>query len=467
MTPNRCAGVFCGLLAVCGASRANGQNGQTAPASPSVCRGEVISRIDVHSQPPFPLGGPWFVSRVASLVTSRHSTTKESIVRRYLILQAGRPCNELDRLESERILRAQPFFASATVAAVPDTNGTVIIDVTTVDEISLVIDANVAAQAPVLRTLHLGEANLDGEAVYLAGAWDYSQFYRDVYKGRLTDYQFLGHPYRFSLEGIRNEFGGSWDGEISSPFLTETQSNSWRITAGSNNGYLSFIRPEALTVSLRSERAYEDIGGVHAFGPVRRRILIGGSFSRERERTAHMPVIVLDSGIFQDTTSVLFNRYDAHQSSRLNLLLGYRDVQFMTVKGFDSPEGTQDVRTGFQVATLFGRGIKISSADERDYFVSGDLYAGAGSPTSFVAFETMGERRRDFDSHQWDGILGSGRAAWYVQPAEGNTFISDVEFSGGGRVRVPFQLTFANPEGGLMGYGSSHLGGGERLITRL
>jgi hypothetical protein len=450
-----------------------GQAASTDPPAPAVCEGQTISRIDVHAQPPFPLGGPWMLSRVAALATSFHSTTKEQIVRRYLTLHVGDPCVEFRRLESERILRAQPFLAAADIVVYPDSGGAgVVLDVATVDEVSLILNGGGALTAPLLRAFQLGEANLNGEAMYLSGAWVHSQFFRDVYRGRFTDYQFLGHPYQLSVHGSRDELGGEWDSEVSYPFLTDLQRDSWRMAAGSSDTYIPFRRPGAIAASLRFERAYGDIGGVHAFGPMGRRILIGGSFSRERERTAAIPVLVLDSGVFNDTSSVLTGRYGVHNASRLNLLLGYRDVHFMTVNGFDAPEGTQDVRTGFQLASLFGKGIKLSGDDEPDYFISGDVYAGAGSSTSFLALETMGEQRFDPASHGWDAILGSGRLAWYLKPPLGigewrNTLVSDLEFSGGWRQLVPFQLTLADREGGLPGYQSSDLAGGRRLVARI
>ena len=401
-----------------------------------------------------------------ALATSFHAVTREQVIRRYLTLHVGDVCSEVQRGESERILRAQPYLADAHVVAAPDSQGGVVLDVTTVDEVSLIVDGDAATKAPMLRGLRLGEANLAGEGVYALGAWEHG-LYRDTYRGHVVDYQFLGSPYRLSLQGARNELRGSWDAEFSYPFLTMLQRNAWRADAGSMDGYLGFLRPGLPTVALRFVRAYGELGGVHAFGPLNGRILLGGSFTRERERTDYPPVILADSAIVPDTSQTLAGRYGEHRTNRVNLLLGFRNMQFMTVNGFDALEADQDVRRGVQVAGVLGKGVRIEPLDELDYFVSGDLYVGGGTPRSFGALEVMGERRRDTGAHGWDGILGSGRAAWYRQPTLRHTFLADLELSEGSRQRVPFQLTFANLDGGLRGYGASRLAGGERLVMRL
>ncbi|MEO7217875.1 MAG: BamA/TamA family outer membrane protein, partial [Gemmatimonadaceae bacterium] len=343
----------------------------------------------------------------------------------------------------------------------------VTIDVVTFDEVSLVLDGKVSSKTPMVRGVRLGENNLSGSAVAVTGAWQDNSFFRDTYNGKFVDYQFLGRPYKFSLQGSRNELGGSWDALVSHPFLTDLQRTSWRASAGSWSGYIHFKRPKLKAPSLYFTREYSDVGGVRAFGRVGHIFLLGGTVSRERERTGHDPVVIFDSAVVRDTTSALIGRYSEHRTSRVNLLLGFRRLTYMQVHSFDAVDGTQDVRTGVQLATLLGRGMKMSDQDERDYFMSTDLYFGHGTPTSFTGLEFMGERRRDMDTHTSDGVLASGRAAWYAHPAHKHTSIIDAEFSGGWNQRVPFQLRMADREGGLRGYGSSDLGGARRMVVRM
>jgi hypothetical protein len=434
---------------------------------PPICHGEIIHRIDIHAYPPFDRGGTKFTNRVVRLATSLHATTRRSVIRRFIPIRVGDACADYRLREAERILRAQPFLADAKILVVPDSSGGVDLNVVTFDEVSLVLDGSVTSKLPVVRALRIGEQNLSGSGLSAIAAWQHGVYYRDIYKARVVDYQLFGRPYQLSLQGSRNEIGGSWDALVSHPFLTDLQRTSWRGSAGSATTFRHFRRPNAPSVALQFTRDYADVGGVVAFGRIRHVFLVGATVSRERESTGQSPVRMLKSIVVPDTSTALIGRYSEHRTSRVNLLLGFRNLSYVPVRAFDAVEGTQDVRSGFQLATLVGRGVKLTDADERDYFVSTDIYVGRATPSSFSAIEFMGERRRDLDTHTTDGVLTSGRAAWYAHPGSKHTSIIDVEFSGGWHQRVPFQLTLANRDGGIPGYGSSQLGGAQRFVVRL
>src|SRR6185312_10561606 len=99
------------------------------------CNGQVITGIDIHSY----LAGSSFAAdawHAASGFAGMHETpTRPEVIRAYLRMKEGERCTELDRRESERLLRAQRFISSATVQAVPDGPGRVRLVVETVDEV--------------------------------------------------------------------------------------------------------------------------------------------------------------------------------------------------------------------------------------------------------------------------------------------------------------------------------------------
>src|SRR5215210_1501753 len=84
---------------------------QSLEASPIACKGQIVTHIEVHTRPPFEIGGSKMQQRLARQVTSLHATTNPEIIERFLRLKTGEPCTELRRSESERILRAQPYLA--------------------------------------------------------------------------------------------------------------------------------------------------------------------------------------------------------------------------------------------------------------------------------------------------------------------------------------------------------------------
>lgn len=443
---------------------------QSLNGPPVACKGERITRIDIESNPPFRINGNNMWQRAGRFAARQHVTTKEWVIRRYLALQEGDACTELRRGESERILRAQPFIADATVLAYEDGKGGVVIKVTTVDEISLILAVGVTSRAPHFRALTLGEANLMGRAIHAEGGWKTGYGFRDERQGKVVDYQFMGRPYQARIEGGRRQLGSDWAMETSHPFLTDLQRISWRTTAGNTLGYFEFRRPttalDSNPVALRIERSYSDIGGVFRIGPPGRLALIGGSISFEDEKPGTQPVIIGDSTVTPDTSQALINRYTTHQTARINGLWGFRNIHFVRVSGFDALEGTQDLRTGVEVATLVGKGVRLLRGKEQDWFGSTSLYAGVASQVAYTALEITGEGRRAQDGN-WDGILTHGRAAAYLKPFNRQTFMSDLMWSGGWKQRIPFQLTFADRDGGLRGFRATQVGGGRRLIGKV
>jgi hypothetical protein len=69
--------------------------------------------VVVVPQPPYTTGIMRRFAFVSELVERMHATTRPEVVRRFMILHPGMPCDELRRAESERILRVQPFIVDA------------------------------------------------------------------------------------------------------------------------------------------------------------------------------------------------------------------------------------------------------------------------------------------------------------------------------------------------------------------
>lgn len=435
-------------------------------ASGIECDGLRISRIDIESRPPFEVRGGTVVRAAASVATRMHVTTTPRVIIRFLALKSGDLCTEVRRAESERILRAQPYLAEAYVRAFPDGPGFARIAVTTVDEISLIISGAVSSKSPVIRSFRLGEANLLGEAIYVAAEWRHSEFFRDQIGAKVVDYQFMGRPYQLAGEYVIRPLGKDWSVEASHPFLTDLQKISWRSTAGLTDGYRYFQRPRAIAAALKTKRSFADAGGVVRFGQPGRLLLAGASISHEKEMTAAIPVVISGPNITRETSSVLTNRYGELTSTRVNSLLGARNVRFMEVWGLETLDAQQDVRKGVQIGTLIGKGLSAFNSDDKGMFFSGDLFIGAGSPRFYSALQFAGEARRDQERGLFDGVLSSGRAAVYLKAHARHTLSQSLEWSGGSRQRVPFQLTFADREGGLRGFRDSHLAGGQRLVAR-
>lgn len=435
------------------------------------CEGLRVTAIDI--KPQFPdIGGIARRSRVlAGLMRDLHQVTREDIVRRFLALEVGDRCSELRRAESERILRAQPYLADARVVARDDGHGGTRLEVVTYDELAYIAGLAVTtAGGAGVSAFKLGNRNLRGEALEVQGEWRNGKYYRDLFAARLVDYQVLGRPYTLALGGARRPQGHDWATEFAHPYYTDLQRIAWRITAGELNSYQGLLRVGAVSPAINIERRYWDVGGIMRVGLPGRLSLFGASLSLEGERPAATPVFITDSGIVDAVDSAaggLTARWSPHRAARVNALWGVRNVRFLRVSGFDAMRASQDVRIGFQFGTLLGRSLPVIGSDDDDIFVASDIYIANGSRRSFLALQARGEGREDGNTRRWDGVLTSGRLGWYLRTANYNTLRANAEWSGGWHARVPFQVSFADPDGGVRGYAASRQAGNQRAVLRL
>ena len=431
------------------------------------CDGRIVSDIVIRTQGPS-FGGIFARSGfMSALVSGVHVTTSPDLVRRFLVLERGKPCTSTLRADSERILRGQPFLAGASVTTADDGRGGVRVEVVTIDEISLVASGAVSQESPYVSALRLGSSNVEGMGIYAAGEWRDGDFYRDSWRGTTIAYQLLGRPLQLAVDAERRQLGGGWSTELRHPFLTDVQRIAWRAAIGSSRDYFPFVQDDAPHPSVPLMRKFGDVGFVLRVGEPGRLSLFGASISREESSPSLDIVVVTDSGLIPAPNSMLTLRYTARRAARLNFLWGVRNVRFKRVEGFDALTGEQDVRTGFQLGALLGRSLSVLGTHDDDILVSTDIYAGIGTARSFAAVQLLGEGRQNYDDNLWDDILSSGRAAWYFKPHPKHTTIVSGEWSGGWRQRAPFQLTLGEPRGGMRGYSKTELPGGRRGIARL
>lgn len=435
------------------------------------CAGQIVSEIVIRTQPPA-LGDlskrGRLANHAAKLVKALHATTDAEVVKRLVIQHEGAPCRELARAESERILRAQPFIAEATITPRANADGTVTLEVVTVDELEWLVDVGVKAASPYVNRIRLGNTNIAGEALAVQGGWSKAVGpYRDSFSARVDDYQFLGRPYQMMLAGTRRPLGGDWTILAAHAFLTDLQRVAWRAATGGREEYIPLLRENADAPSLNISRSFSDIGGIVRIGEPGRLSLFGASYTREYDDGDNKFVRVTRRGMFPDSTPLAArDSVRPYRSARANLLWGVRNIHFVRTTGFDALTAAQDLRLGFQLGVLAGRSLAVLGSENDDIFVSADMYGGVGNEETLAAFQVEGEGRQDYDTNHWDGILGSGRAAVYRRMRPHHTLLLDGEWSGGWRQRLPFQLSLADDQGGVRGYGASQAGGAQRVVAR-
>lgn len=427
------------------------------------CNGQRLEDVVVFSSAPSVANlrrFPW----LASIASAVHSTTRTEVVRRYLLLGRGDLCDEQRRAESERILRAQPFIADAEVYVVANDEGGVELEVHTSDETSIVLGGAVRARSPGVTSLLLGNANIAGEGVYGAASWRYGDGFRDGYSARVIDHQFLGGPITLALQGDRNPLGGSWRVEAAHPYLTDLQRTAWRLRSGSQLDYVELRLPDGERPLVTLQRQFYDVGAIARVVLPGYLGLVGMSVTGESTHPGAR-LLDADTGVITDI-GALPTVHPSHRVGRVNALLGVRAIRFVRIDGLDALTATQDLPTGFQIGTQVGHSIGTLGATESELSLSGDLYAGATNGRSTLRLQGQGEGRRALGHSGWDDVLTTARLVHSLKVTPVQVSQVSIEWTGGYRERVPFQLLLGIPQGGVRGFEQSTFAGGQRLVAR-
>ena len=169
-------------------------------------------------------------------------TTEPRLIENLLLLRRGERCTPLLRSETERLLRAQPYLADATVTAYADGED-VRVEVVTIDEPSVIGSIGVSSNSPVLRGLRAGSTNLRGLGISAAAGWKDGGFYRDTWQARYSNFQLFSEPLQMHLTAIRRDHGYEATAQVLYPFFTDLQPRAWRVAGGSSEDLIPFRAP--------------------------------------------------------------------------------------------------------------------------------------------------------------------------------------------------------------------------------
>lgn len=442
---------------------------RTMRATPAIvaCDGDTVMGIDIRSRATASTG----LVRDARALTARvlhapHEPTRPGIIAAYLRLSVGGVCTERDRLESERLLRAQPFIASAAVRAVRVAPRQVRLTVDVVDELRLM--GGVGVSRGTLSSLLFGNQDYQGRGLALSVHGERGFAYRSGFGTSVVQYGLFGRPALVALEAQRRAVDGQLVRlELSRPYLTDLQRRAFHTSLGVTSGYTGLRRPVGDDVSLYVRRTSYDIGWVTRLRRTSGRgtvALVGGALLGEDVRTSPGFVIVSDTGLVEGPANPFL--FPAFATTRIAAIGGLRALRFITVSGFDALTAEQDMGVGVQVNLLAGSSV-FTPAHEGDVFVAGDVYAGFGGPASFVMARALAEARGVKRTHRWDGVVVSGRLSWYRNLSGMHAHLASVDMAGVQHLVFPAQLTFGDLEGGLPGFGGTRDAGSQRVVARV
>lgn len=439
---------------------------QTADSTRFNCDGRVITSIDIEPHPPAMIGRePSGLRRAIQHFVFQSATTRDRAIRPFVLAHPEQRCSDRDLAELARVVRAQPYIATATVRAEPDgANGTRLV-VETTDDVPLVIGGGYTKNG--LTNVKYGNSNIAGTGLLAVGQWRQGSAYRDGLALTLRQFGLLDQPVIATLDAQRDLLGGHFAAGVTRPFLSDLEHIAWYAGGTHENAYRSFVRASGPTLQLPVDRDVWSAGTVARLSWRGAGVMIGPVATFESARPAAHGVIASDSGLVPADTNALENRYTPYRTFRAGLAAGMRWLNYLHVQGFDALIGEQDIARGFQVAATAEKGLGVASATDRSSLVSLDMYGGAGSPHSFIGLRMRGEELPSGADSMWSNAVLSGRSAWYVRTSQRSTFEASAEFSGGWRERLPLQLSLGNSISGLRGYNGAAIAGGRRLVIRL
>ncbi len=290
----------------------------------TTCAGQTITAVTVLALPPLEHPSKDWWSTPVRIMNNTHSVTKASVVQSLMLLKPGDKCDRFLMRESERILRAQPFIADAHIAVVPDSSGTVLLVVSTQDEFTFIIATRLSGQSPFVTALTLGDGNIGGNGMSLAGSWVHTDS-REGFGIAYTNYAILEHPWQLQLAAARGQVGeASYAGDMSHPFFSDAQRNAWRGSLADVTLLAPFQRADTTSFNMGQHRQFAFAGDAVRLGKPGAVLLLGGALSTEFD-AASIPFVGFDSGVSYDS---LLMRYVARRSVRANLIVQLRGIRF-------------------------------------------------------------------------------------------------------------------------------------------
>lgn len=422
------------------------------------------------------------------LANSLHWITRPDFIESELLFGVGDCMDPFLLHESERILRQYDFLARVDVFPVAQPDGTQHVVISTQDDFTAQFNIRASLDEGFdLEGVDLTEENLFGRGIRVGGFIIQRREQKD--KGIL-----VSTPRLFNTRldaGIRvgnTRVGTFVDQGIFYPFVGETGRFALRQSYFRRETLFSYSVEDQgdvtnITLPFFSERA--EVTLAKRFGEAGNLTFLGIGLSRqvlEFNDLSSGPEIVRnrDFGKREDAPPEIVNLLGTqaveNAATRINLILGKRNLSFVRRRGLDALDGVQDVAEGTEVNVTLGRTLGLLQDDGEgtsDLFTRASVFGGL-APGPWVLSATASlEGRQIFsdptalDRDGWRDVIGEFDLYGYWHPEKSrNTVFARLSGASGWRMNVPFQLTLGGAEG-VRGFGTDDHPGGRRLIASI
>ena len=417
-----------------------------------------------------------------------HVRTRESFIRRELLLEVG-DCYDADAArESARVLRDFRFIANADVYGVPQADGSVHLVADTRDEWTTKVALGVSFDdGPSFDGASITEENLLGRGILLSFFHRERQEIRDS-GGVLEAPRVFAGSWDVAFGITDTRVGTSWSQVAIRPFVAEETGVGLRQQVSRSDQLFTFHAGEGsgfthVVVPVTEDRA--ELSLAVRFGEPGRLYMLGGGISWEA-LDFHGPdpsLEVIPDGDFdrrepapESVRSAVAPQLVNREARRVNVMAGLRRLRFMEWRGLDAITGVQDVPFGLEAGAVLGHAIsgplRADGYEEPDAILRGEFFHGRAVGDALLHTLIRGEGRRRSAPPEglsrWGDILAEAMALSYWRPGPDSRHLLVARLSGAGgwRHSGPFQLTLGG-EDGIRGLRDHEFPGGRKLILSL
>lgn len=418
------------------------------------------------------------------LANSLHVRTRRGFLRKELLFDVGDCYDPLRLAESERLIRAFPFIARVDVFGLEQPDGSWHVVVDTQDDWTTELNVRFAfEEGPEFRGIDLTEENVLGRGV-LAGFFFFRRDERRDIGGRIITPRVAGTRLDAELSAGQTRIGSFVRQELFYPFVGEVgrlagrqiyerRDDQFNFRIGSEEGFTDLLLP------LEEERF--EITMVGRLGEPGSLTVLGLGVSDETLEFPGFPdaVEVVREGDFGDAqpapdslASLLRDQTLFSSGTRLNFIVGQRNVRFVERTGLDALTGVQDVTVGFDAGLTLGTTLGGLSGGEDtpdDLFTRVRLFGGTAPGPFVMNLDLAFDGRHVFSGGRagdgWRDLIAELDGLFYWQPAAfpAHTFFARASGAGGWETVLPFQLTLGGVEG-VRGYRDEQFPAARRLI---
>tara|TARA_B100000686_G_scaffold75139_2_gene81028 strand:- start:52364 stop:54193 length:1830 start_codon:yes stop_codon:yes gene_type:complete len=453
--------------------------------APSTLKGQLcpegpISSISITSKPVFDVGHgsdkeadpPSKLYRFGNWL---HAETDETFLRKQLLFSEGDCHSQFLLAESERRLRELDFLASADVRSYNETDGSKGVLIETQDRWTLQISLGTSLEEGFEFTGgSIAEENLFGQGLAVRGFYRKLREKKDTGVG-IESKRLLGSNWGTKIEGGETRIGTFFEQDLSYPFLAEIgrvsskqsillREDVFAYYLPDNQGYshaLQPLRQRSGEISFAGRSGQP--GGWTLFGiGISRQELSFDNFSTGTEVIRDRDFSTFEKAP-EPITQSLKHQIQDQRVTRVNLLLGQRNIQYIKRNGLNGLKGSLDIPVGREFDLTVGKGVSFLSTNdmqnEKDLFFSLRGY-GAIAPGGWIltsSFALQGRKIADSPQSGWHDLLGEFDfyASWKPEVTPRHTLFARISGSGGWKTTTPFQLSlggFSTLRGYRLGY---------------